>query len=63
MQEGTVKFFNETKGFGFISQNDGNEDLFVHISGLLDNVQEEDEVTYEIENGKRGLKAINVKRK
>lgn len=63
MQEGTVKFFNETKGFGFISQNDGNEDLFVHVSGLLDNVQEEDEVTYEIENGKRGLKAINVKRK
>jgi len=63
MQEGIVKFFNETKGFGFISQNDGNEDLFVHATGLLENVQVEDEVTYDIEDGKRGLKAINVKRK
>ena len=63
MQEGTVKFFNESKGFGFISQANGNDDIFVHISGLLENVLENDEVVFEIEQGKKGLMAVNVKKK
>ncbi|MEG0917874.1 MAG: cold-shock protein [Myroides sp.] len=63
MHEGTVKFFNETKGFGFISQSNGNEDVFVHNSGLLDNVRENDEVVFDIERGQKGLMAVNVKRK
>lgn len=63
MQEGAVKFFNESKGFGFISQANGNEDIFVHISGLLENVLENDEVFFEIEQGKKGLIAVNVKKK
>jgi len=63
MQEGTVKFFNETKGFGFITQQNGNEDIFVHCTGLIDNVSENDEVVFEIERGKKGLIAVNVKLK
>ncbi|KAA5531617.1 cold-shock protein [Paenimyroides baculatum] len=63
MQEGTVKFFNETKGFGFISQTNGNEDVFVHNSGLMEDVRENDEVTFDIERGQKGLMAVNVKRK
>ncbi len=63
MQEGTVKFFNESKGFGFISQVNGNEDIFVHTTGLLENIRENDEVVFEIEQGKKGLMAVNVKRK
>ena len=63
MQEGTIKFFNESKGFGFISQANGNEDIFVHVSGLLENVLENDAVVFEIEQGKKGLMAVNVKKK
>ena len=53
MQEGTVKFFNETKGFGFISPSDGGEDIFVHSSGLVDRIRENDKVTFEEERGKK----------
>lgn len=63
MQEGTVKFFNETKGFSFISQTNGNDDVFVHNSGLMDNVRENDNVTFDIERGQKGLMAVNVRRK
>ncbi|MBS7321308.1 MAG: cold-shock protein [Myroides sp.] len=63
MQEGTVKFFNETKGFGFISQTNGNDDVFVHNSGLMDNVRENDNVTFDIERGQKGLMAVNVRKK
>ncbi|WP_158963156.1 cold-shock protein [Myroides fluvii] len=63
MYEGTVKFFNESKGFGFISQANGNDDIFVHITGLVDNVSENDSVLYDIEQGKKGLMAVNVKLK
>lgn len=61
MQEGTVKFFNESKGFGFITPSNGGEDIFVHVTGLISNVRENDAVTYEVENGRKGLNAINVR--
>lgn len=60
MQEGTVKFFNESKGFGFITN--GNEDIFVHVSGLLDEIRQDDKVSYDIERGNKGLNAVNVRR-
>ena len=60
MQEGTVKFFNETKGFGFITN--GDEDIFVHSSGLYDNIRQDDRVSFDIEKGKKGLNAVNVKK-
>lgn len=60
MQKGTVKFFNEAKGFGFITPNDGSADVFVHISGLNGKVRENDSVTYELEQGKKGINAVNV---
>jgi len=59
MQEGTVKFFNETKGFGFITN--GNEDIFVHVSGLTETIKQNDEVTYDVENSQKGLTAVNVR--
>jgi len=61
MQEGTVKFFNETKGFGFITPADGSKDVFVHVSGLRDEIRENDKVVFEVENGKKGINAINVR--
>lgn len=61
MNKGTVKFFNETKGFGFIKSEDGSEEIFVHISGLVDQVKEGDSVTYDVEQGRRGLNAVNVR--
>jgi cold shock protein len=60
MKKGTVKFFNETKGFGFIKSSDTNEDIFVHVSGLIDEIRENDQVEYEVEQGKKGLNAVNV---
>jgi CspA family cold shock protein len=61
MQEGTVKFFNETKGFGFITPTNGGNEVFVHISGLIDQIQQNDQVRYEIKDGKKGPNAVNVK--
>ena len=61
MQEGTVKFFNVTKGFGFIVPENGDSEIFVHSTGLIDEIRENDKVQYEVANGKKGLNAVNVK--
>jgi CspA family cold shock protein len=61
MSRGTVKFFNDTKGFGFIVEEDSNKEHFVHISGLIDEVREGDEVEFELTEGRKGLNAVNVK--
>jgi cold shock protein len=59
--QGTVKFFNETKGFGFIKPQNSNTDIFVHSSGLVDQIRENDQVEYDEEKGKKGMNAVNVK--
>ncbi|MBS1555386.1 MAG: cold-shock protein [Bacteroidota bacterium] len=59
--QGIVKFFNETKGFGFIRPSDSSEDIFVHASGLIDQVRENDKVEFEQERGKKGMNAVNVR--
>ncbi|WP_090165765.1 cold-shock protein [Neolewinella agarilytica] len=61
MKEGTVKFFNETKGFGFIAPDDGGKDVFVHANGLIDDIREGDKVSFEVEEGRKGPNAVNVK--
>ena len=61
MSKGTVKFFNETKGFGFITAEGVNKDHFVHISGLVDKIQEGDGIEFELKEGNKGLNAVNVK--
>ena len=61
MNKGTVKFFNETKGFGFISDDESQKEYFVHVSGLVDEIREGDTVEYELEEGRKGLNAVNVK--
>ncbi|MGK6351117.1 cold-shock protein [Parapedobacter sp. DT-150] len=61
MSTGVVKFFNETKGFGFITPNDGGREIFVHSSGVTDRIRENDEVSYDVEQGQKGLNAVNVK--
>ena len=60
MKEGTVKFFNQTKGFGFITVKDTEEEIFVHTSNLIDRIKENDEVTFDVEEGEKGLSAIKV---
>lgn len=60
MKEGTVKFYNNSKGFGFIVQSENNEDIFVHESGLIDEIRENDKVQFEVEQGRKGLNAVNV---
>ena len=61
MNTGTVKFFNDTKGFGFIKEDGTDKEHFVHISGLIDEIREGDEVEFELEQGKKGFNAVNVK--
>lgn len=58
---GTVKFFNESKGFGFIKHANSNQETFVHISGLKDQVKENDKVEFELQEGRKGMNAVNVK--
>ncbi len=61
MSKGTVKFFNETKGFGFINEEGTNKEYFVHVSGLIDEIRDGDEVEFELEEGRKGLNAVKVK--
>lgn len=61
MKKGTVKFFNNTKGFGFIKEEASGEEFFVHTSGLVDNIRENDVVSFEVQQGKKGLNAVNVR--
>jgi len=61
MKKGTVKFFNESKGFGFVTDDSSKTDYFVHISGLIDEIREGDQVEFELKEGKKGLNAVSVK--
>lgn len=61
MNNGTVKFFNETKGFGFIKDDASDKEYFVHVTGLVDKIRENDKVTFDLQDGKKGLNAVNVK--
>ena len=61
MENGTVKFFNSDKGFGFIKSSESNEEFFVHVSGLKEEIRKDDEVVFEIQDGKKGPNAVNVR--
>ncbi|GAA4948105.1 cold-shock protein [Algibacter agarivorans] len=61
MSKGTVKFFNDSKGFGFITEEGSNNEHFVHISGLIDDIREGDNVEFDLQEGRKGLNAVNVK--
>jgi len=61
MKTGKVKFFNESKGYGFIMDKETETDYFVHVSGLVDEIREDDEVTFELKEGKKGMNAVDVR--
>ncbi len=61
MKEGTIKFFNESKGYGFVTESETKEEYFLHATGLIDQVKEDDLVTFELKEGRKGLNAIDVK--
>jgi CspA family cold shock protein len=61
MSNGTVKFFNETKGFGFITPDNGGKDVFVHVNGCKDEIRDGDKVSYDVEETPKGLSASNVR--
>jgi CspA family cold shock protein len=61
MAKGTVKFFNDEKGFGFISEEGSENEHFVHVSGLVDEIAQGDEVTFELQEGRKGMNAVDVK--
>ena len=62
MNSGTVKFFNNSKGFGFIKDDASDKEYFVHVSGLKDEIKENDRVTFDLQEGRKGLNAVNVKK-
>jgi len=62
MNTGTVKFFNETKGFGFIIEDETEKEHFVHVSGIIDEIKEGDKVEFELKEGRKGLNAVEVKK-
>ncbi|MCG8311087.1 MAG: cold shock domain-containing protein [Cytophagales bacterium] len=61
MNQGKVKFFNESKGYGFIKDKETEKEYFVHVSGLIDEIKDDDDVTFELSEGRKGLNAVNVK--
>ena len=61
MNKGTVKFFNQSKGFGFIVDDESKTEYFVHVTGLIDEINENDAVEFELQEGRKGLNAVNVK--
>lgn len=61
MKEGIVKFFNESKGYGFIKDSESENEYFVHVSELVDRIKDHDKVTFELKEGRKGLNAVNVK--
>ena len=61
MKNGTVKFFNASKGFGFITEDDSNTEYFVHVTGILDEINEGDKVEFELKEGRKGMNAVNVR--
>ncbi len=61
MKKGTVKFFNDSKGYGFITDDESQTEYFVHVSGLIDEIREDDKVEFELKEGRKGLNAVNVK--
>lgn len=62
MSKGTVKFFNDSKGYGFVTDEETSKEYFVHVSGLIDEVKEGDDVEFELQEGRKGLNAVNVKK-
>jgi CspA family cold shock protein len=61
MKNGTVKFFNDSKGYGFVIDDESKTEYFVHVSGLIDEIREDDKVEFELKEGRKGLNAVNVK--
>ena len=61
MKTGKVKFYNETKGFGFIIDDSSGEEIFVHVTGVKDKIKEGDSVTFDAQEGKKGINAVNVR--
>lgn len=62
MYQGTVKFFNETKGYGFIKEDETGKEYFVHVTGLQEPIQDNDNVVFELEEGRKGTNAVNVRK-
>ncbi len=62
MKTGLVKFFNESKGFGFIKMDESGDEIFVHASGLIDKIKQDDKVSFDVTEGKKGPNAVNVKK-
>ena len=61
MKNGTVKFFNSSKGYGFITEEDSSTEHFVHVTGLIDQINEGDQVEFELKEGRKGMNAVNVR--
>jgi CspA family cold shock protein len=61
MKNGTVKFFNHSKGYGFITDEESSTDYFVHVTGLVDEIRDGDAVVFEVKEGKKGPNAVNVR--